>query len=104
MNSMTIHAHALEMSPALREHCERRLETALGRFRERLGRISVWLSDENGPKGGDDLRCRVVADIAGGRTIVVEAQTNDAYASVDVVADKLGVAVAREVDRTSNPR
>jgi putative sigma-54 modulation protein len=46
-------------SMELREAVKRRLATILGRFRERIGAVGVYLNDVNGPRGGIDKRCRV---------------------------------------------
>ncbi|AKF09862.1 Ribosomal subunit interface protein [Sandaracinus amylolyticus] len=94
-----VHGHGVDVSEALRLHCERRIGFAVRRFQERVDRIDVHLTDLNGPKGGEDLECRVVARAPGEETIVVRAVTSDAYASVDRAAAKISSATARRVGR-----
>ena len=48
-----VQALGLELTPALREHTERRLHFALGRSDTQVSRLWVRLSDLNGPRGGE---------------------------------------------------
>ena len=58
------------------------VETGLARFRERLTRVEVHLSDVNGPKGGRDARCALEARAAGRQPVAV---TNEAHTPDDAV-------------------
>jgi hypothetical protein len=55
----------------LRARVAEALETALGPVQSRLGGIDVYLTDVNGPRGGPDKRCRIVAHLPAGRPVVV---------------------------------
>ncbi|MBN9522699.1 hypothetical protein J0H58_29950 [bacterium] len=46
------------------------LETALSPVRACLHWVDVYLTDVNGPKGGPDKRCRVVAHLPTGPVVV----------------------------------
>jgi ribosome-associated translation inhibitor RaiA len=83
------------VSVALREHVSRRLDFAVGRFAHRIARIVVRLADVNGPKGGPDKRCRILARLSTERTVVVEATDADAYVAVSQAAIRLDERVAR---------
>ena len=54
-----VQALGFELTPALRSHAVRRLHFALGRSEAQVSRLSVRLSDLNGPRGGEDKRCQV---------------------------------------------
>ena len=41
-----------DLDDELKDHIERRLRSALGRFAARIDRLTVRLSDVNGPAGG----------------------------------------------------
>jgi len=56
-------------SAAIRSLIEKRVRFALGRFEQRLNRVQVRLTDENGPKGGIDKRCTVSADLGAAGTL-----------------------------------
>lgn len=61
---------------ALREQVVEDIDAALSRFRDRLTRIAVHLSDANADKGGsDDVRCVMEARPAGQAPLAV---THDA--------------------------
>lgn len=93
-----IHGHQLSLSPALREHAERRLRFALGRFAPRLWRARLTFTDVNGPRGGIDKRCSLT--VRGEAVdLQVSDSANDAYAAADLVCDRAGRAVARAVER-----
>ena len=51
------------------------VEAGLARFRDRLTRVEVHLSDVNGPKGGPDARCLLETRPAGTKPVAV---TDDA--------------------------
>ncbi|MBN9518793.1 ribosomal subunit interface protein [bacterium] len=58
------------------------VEAGLVRFRDRLTRVEVHLSDVNGPKGGRDVRCALEARAAGRQPVAV---TNEAHTADDAV-------------------
>ena len=51
-----IHAHDFLLTEGLRAHVERRFQFAMSRFQNYVLRVSVRLSDINGPRGGVDKR------------------------------------------------
>src|SRR5262245_29679753 len=58
------------------------IEAGLSRYKERLTRVEVHLSDVNGPKGGRDCRCALEARAAGRQPVAV---TNEAHTPDDAV-------------------
>lgn len=94
-----ISAKHFKVSEPIREHVNRRLEFALDRFQDEIERIDVSLADLNGPKGGLDKECRMVAKLRSDGTVVIEDQDVDFYAVIDRAADRLGHAVYRALDR-----
>ena len=59
---MMIHIRAIGMasSPSLHDYAERRAFGAIGRIASPLDRVAISISDDNGPRGGVDKRCRIV--------------------------------------------
>lgn len=95
---LNIGAKGLEIGAAERERVERRMTAALGRFGDSIGEVSVRLIDTNGPRGGVDKQCRVVAEVVGrGRTVVVDIDA-DLNTVIDRVADRVGHTVSRRLD------
>jgi hypothetical protein len=72
---------------------------ALGRFSPRIRRVAVYLVDLNGPKGGVDKRCRLVARLLRSRVVTVEDRDGELTALIDRAADRLGRCVRRELER-----
>src|SRR5690348_11454278 len=66
-----------EMDDALKDHVERRLRFALGRLAARIGRMTVLLSDVNGPRGGIDKRCRIVVTLVPRGMVRVEGSGDE---------------------------
>ncbi|MBI4912406.1 MAG: ribosome-associated translation inhibitor RaiA [Acidobacteria bacterium] len=84
---------------ALRAHVLRRLGSALARRADRIRRVIVRMSDENGPRGGLDKSCRIEAVLAGHPTRVSEGLAADLYTAIDAAARRLG----RLLDRGQRP-
>jgi hypothetical protein len=73
------------------------VEVALARFDERITRVEVHLSDENGPRGGDeDKRCMMEARLEGRTPLVVTSRGPTVDDAVHSAAGKL----SRLIDRT----
>ena len=99
MMPIDLRSSNVAISVALREHVARRLSFALGRFTHRVERVTVRIVDLNGPRGGPDKRCRIVAPLMPARNFLVEATDADAYAAVSQAANRLDERVARELAR-----
>ncbi len=99
-----IQSRGFTLTPALRAHVERRLRLALGATRPEVLRVSVRLSDDNGPRGGEDMRCRLRVAIAGVPDIVIEDAESDLYVAIDRAADRAGRTLVRRLTRRSEQR
>jgi ribosomal subunit interface protein len=89
----------MTVRPGLKEHVERRLAFALGRFEDRIDSVTVRLEDLNGPKGGVDKQCKIVVQIRKLPTVIVEQTAEDMYAAVDQAADRVGRAVTKKLEK-----
>ena len=83
----------------LPDHIERRLRFALARFGSRVDRVVVFLQDRNGPKGGIDKVCRIVAKVQGCGSVMAAVADSDWKAAVDRATTRIGHTVARQIDR-----
>src|SRR3982751_2969006 len=88
-----------ELDDVLKGHIERRLRFALGRFAARIRRLTVRLTDVNGPRGGLDKRCRIAVALVPRGTVTVEGAGDDPFALVAGAAKRAGRAVRRELER-----
>jgi len=87
---MQIDIQALDftLTDRLRAHVEQRLRFALTRLQDRMRRVSVRLSDVNGPKGGVDKRCLVRIKTNGLPDIIVEDTEANLYVAVNRAVDR----------------
>ncbi|MCY2967175.1 MAG: HPF/RaiA family ribosome-associated protein [Planctomycetota bacterium] len=91
-------------SLGLVEQVARRLSFALERFSDRVSSVRVFLQDANGPRGGRDLTCRVVARIHGIRDIIIKDVDQDLEPLLSRIADRLFSNVGRRLKRLHNAR
>jgi ribosomal subunit interface protein len=94
----------VDLSSALWQYTERRLQAALGRFSRRLSVITVRLTDENGPRGGVDKRCHLALSMPPSTEMVIEESHVDLYTAIDYAADRAAKAVTRELGRRRSRR
>lgn len=97
---LEIRRQGVEVSEAFQTHIERRLAFALGRFSPQIQRVAVYLADLNGPKGGVDKQCRLVARLLRLGVVTVEEQDAELTALIDRASDRLARAVQRKLERT----
>ncbi len=75
---------------------EEAVRTKIARFEDRLTRLEVHVSDENGAKGGgDDKACMIEARPSGGKPLSVTAHA----AKVDDAARKAANTLAERLER-----
>lgn len=102
--NVEIRSQGFNMSEALERYVERRLGFALRKFPRDIGRVTVRLSDLNGPRGGADKRCRITASVLPSPAVTLQAVEADPYAAIDRAAARLERALARSMGRTRESR
>jgi hypothetical protein len=95
--NIQLRSQGTEGSEALRAHAERSVGFALRRFASRIERVSVWLEDVNGPRGGVDKRCRIAVRLRPTGSAFVAKTAPDAYVAIGRAAGRAGSAVARRI-------
>ena len=83
---VSIRPRNLTADDGLRSRIDHCLQTTLQPVRGYLEGVDVYLRDVNGPRGGPDKHCRVVARVPGGRPIVVNRTGRDPVAAVTQAA------------------
>lgn len=83
----------------LPDHIERRLRFALARFGDRVEKVIVFLQDRNGPRGGVDKVCRILAKVRGCGALMATVADSDWTAAVDRATSRIGHTVSRQVGR-----
>jgi len=99
-----IRGPGVALTDARRDHVERHLYFALGRFSGQVKQVQVRLGAENGPKRGVDKTCHIVVQLLGLPTVIVKQTSADLLTAVNVAFDRAGRTVARRIDRALTSR
>jgi ribosomal subunit interface protein len=96
----------IEGSADLTSQVESKLVDALSRFTNRITRIEVQLSDENGSKksSGCDKRCVLEARLTGMQPIKVSANGPSCHLALNGAANKLAKLIDNTLERSNNTR
>lgn len=95
---LAIRSKRIKLSGALHEHVERAIAFALAPFSGAIRQVTVFLADNNGPRGGTDKHCRIDVHLRNG-TVRVEDRDASLVAVVNRAADRVGHAVGRRLSR-----
>lgn len=95
-------ARNVALSERLRVHVRGRLALALGRFGERIEKVSVrftdTVADADGRHGPSQKHCRIEVGLHP-RAVSVEDEDADPFTAADGATDRLSRSVARALDR-----
>lgn len=94
-----IEARDFPLTEALRTHAGRRLRFALTCCGDYIRRVVMRLSDDNGPRGGTDKRCRLRVVLADLPDVVVEDVEADLYVAIDRATDRARRTLLRKIER-----
>lgn len=70
----------------------------LQRFRDVLESATITIEDVNGPKGGEDLRCQVIARLKGFPSVVV-AKSGKTVMKTLAALDSARMAIAKHLEK-----
>ena len=94
---LLIHGRNLELTPALREYTQTKLERATQHFGEMVQEADVHLSVERNPRVPQQTA--EVTVFANGTVIRAQERSENLYASIDLVASKLSRQLRRYKER-----
>ena len=78
-----IQARQFKLTGALRNHVQRRLDSALNKHDRQIIHVLVSLSDINGPRGGVDKCCQVRLMMPGRPVVIVNDIQSNLYLAID---------------------
>ncbi len=99
-----IQARCFDLTAGLRKRVKRRIGFALGWASQHVRKVSVQLSDVNGPRGGEDKRCHIQVAVLGAADVVIEDTQADLYVAIDRATDRAGHTLARRMERSREHR
>ena len=97
---LLIHGRNLELTPALREYTESKLEKAIHHFDEIVKEADVHLSVARNPRVPQQIA--EVTVFANGTVIRAQERSENLYASIDLVASKLSRQLRKYKERHTN--
>ena len=100
---LEVRIHNTDLTAALRAYIDRRLRFSISRYGQ-LGRVTVRVSDLNGPRGGPDKCCRIVAELMPSGMVVLQVIDADLFGAIDRAVDRVGRALARQLARARELR
>ena len=101
---LEIRGKKVEITEILRKYIERRLGFALDRFTEKIAVVRLKLSAVNGSDHGFDARCRIGTSVLHSSPISLQSRASTLRGSVDLLADRLGLVIARRLERRHEHR
>lgn len=97
---LNVRSSGLNVDEAMKAHVRQRLGRKLGKSADHIERITVRFADVNGPRGGEDIVCRIKVVLSGLDSIVYETRDVDARKALDRAADGVDQVVRRLLERT----
>lgn len=101
---MDIQSQGFTLTDSLRDYLKKRLAYALNHGDEYISRVTVRLSDINGPRGGADKRCFIEVRLKKQPAVVIEDTEADLYVSIDRATERAGRTLARRLARQRESR
>jgi putative sigma-54 modulation protein len=98
--NLTISGHHLEVTPAIREYVQNKLERVLRHFDQVID-IAVILTVDNLTEKEKRQKAEINLRLAG-KTVYVESCSQDLYAAVDLLVDKLDRQVMKYKSKTQD--
>ena len=99
-----ITTRGFSLTKALRNYVTSRLEFTLERYRDYLQTVEVTLLDVNGPRGGEDMRCRLQLKPRSGRSVIIQETADDLYDAVAICASRARWVIGRQLDKSQNKK
>ncbi len=99
-----IQARGFTLTPGLRDHITERLVHALDYIRDDIRKVAVRISDDNGPRHGNDKRCLVHVALRNHKEVVVKDIRGDMYTAITHAANRTAHSVKRLLRYRHGPR
>ncbi len=97
--NIKIQSRGFKLSEALYEHTHSKLYLTLGRYAERIRNIEVVLTDINGPKGGEDMRCIIKLRLNRFKSVALQETSSDMYDAINQCSHHARRVVERHFNR-----
>ena len=92
------------LSKALGLYVKNKLESKLGNYQAKISRAYVTLLDINGPKGGEDMQCKIQLKLDNSQAIVVQETASNMYDAINTCSTRARQVVGRHFSRIRQQR
>ena len=96
---ITIQQHQTHLRRETIQRMERRLLFVLSRFSTVIKTVRVRLMDINGPKGGNDKHCLIIARLRKGGEVIIQGKGKNNTTVLYRCADRLSRGLERKLSR-----
>lgn len=100
---LSIRTRAIEVTDELRDLVTQRVQFALDTFKDRIGAVSVYLMDLNGPRQGVDKLCQITVRVHGAGNVVVLERSSNMAVALSRAASSLKYRVSEGLRRSTRP-
>ncbi len=97
-----IYSNDFELSNKLKSHIKDKAFKTFYRFENLIRKLEIRISDENGPKGGEDKSCVVCVKIVSLPDIIVKDIESDAYAAISRSIARAKRTLARRLKQSQS--
>ena len=94
-----VQARNFSLTEAISNHTHQKLESMLHHFGDKILKVIVHLSDDNGPKGGVDKHCHIHVEMKKLPTVVIEDSEENLYTAIDNATHRAERAVRKTVEK-----
>ena len=101
--TIDVRLRGFELTDELRKAVEKIVTFAVDRYQTQVGKVSVYLADLNGPKGGVDKVCQITAKLSRGKPVLILEKGSKMLTTVNRAARRLGHRIGRNVQRQKRP-
>ena len=99
-----IHSQGITLSSNVKNHTDTKARLALGVFSSKINKVDIYLSDVNGPKGGEDMLCKVITTAYGEAPFAVQEKAKTLYEAINVCLHRVKRSASRKFEKRSNRR
>jgi ribosome-associated translation inhibitor RaiA len=96
---LEVQRKGISVRRSLLDAISKQIDEALSRFAGRIRRVSICLSDTNGPRGGVDKDCSIAVQLVRGKTLRARQSDANLLAATNLAADRVTHALRRELER-----
>ncbi|BAY64726.1 SSU ribosomal protein S30P / sigma 54 modulation protein [Calothrix brevissima NIES-22] len=101
---LVIHGKNIEITDAIRDYVHQKIEKAVNHFQNITNEVDVHLSVARNPRIASNKQAAEVTIYANGNVIRAEESSENLYASIDLVADKIARQLRKYKERKQDKK